>query len=282
MKSYKAEIEDLFSSTGEFAIEWKRYLDKVELKNQKDFLEQLHQNVLTERSLRSLFEKEFGVGDKDNPPQFRYSKIDYDAAKKSEPLHSEKLIEEISEEPDARIKYRATAIFHERKIQEIQNERTEIERLLLRLTKSDSSQKLYQHSDRTRHLFHDEELPLIELPPHFSKSDLTALLRSIEIAKGFNSDADFQLFKSNSFALLSVKDSISPVSIEVADRGYLAKKMQEIYEVFKKEKSDYPDLNLSRRIYAVALLANISNYQNSKTTESTFRSKLNVILGEMR
>ena len=282
MKSYQAEIEELFSSTGEFGVEWKRYLDKVELENQRDFLEQLHQNILTERSLRSVYEKEFGVGNKEIPLKFRYSALDYEVAQKSEPSYSERLLNDIPNDPDFKIKYRATKIFHERKTQEIQNERNEVGRLLKRLKELDGPQRAFKLSDKSRYLFHGEEFPLIKLPPHFLKKDLTALLRNIQVATGFSSDEDYQLFKSNSFALLSTKNSMIPVNIEVGDRRYLAKKMQEIYEKFKEEKSDYPDLDLSRRAYAVALLANISDYQNSKTSKNNLEAKLKVIMGEMR
>ncbi|WP_339654685.1 hypothetical protein [uncultured Salegentibacter sp.] len=282
MKSYQSEIEKLFSSTGEFGVEWKKYLDSLELENQRDFLEQLHQNILTERSLRSIYEKEFGVGNKEIPLKFRYSALDYKAAQNSEPLHSERLLDDMSNDPDFKVKYRATRIFHERKAQEIKGEKTEVKRFLNRLKELDGQQRSFKLSDKTRHLFHGEEFPLIKLPPHFSKKNLTDLLRNNQLAKGFSSDEDYQLFKSNSFALLSTKNSMVPVNIEVGDRRYLAKKMQKIYEKFKEEKSDYPDLDLSRRAYAVALLANISDYQNSKTSENNLEAKLKVIMGEMR
>ncbi len=280
---FKEDIERIFISTNEFAADWKEYLDTLDIEDKGNFILELLDSILTESSYRSIFKNEFGVGTKDSNLLFRYSKLDYETALNTEPLSSERLIKQISEDPHANLKFRATAIFHQRKIREIENEIGEIEKIAERIKKYSRFNDLRNISNRKSFKFEEIDFKFIVLPDFVTKDELNKILESLNFAESFKTTEDFKTFRSNSFKLFTKRDNPILIEIDVGGkRKNLAGKMFELYSKFKDSKLEYPNLDLRKETYAQSLICNIKQYQESKTTDGSFSSQLNIVLGEMR
>lgn len=281
MYKYATKIDEIYYSLGEFKTDFKTFLKKLSIEEQKIFIHELYFSVTLD-GVNDKIEHETKLAIQNiNNYNFRYSDLDYSDAIKNETTSGERLFKNI----DDGLKYRATYYFHERKRHEVFSALSHIETLYESIT---SRTPIKPSSDS----FIDDVpykfawKPLSFPEKAFSKRKLLEFLRIENFRDCFYIDAHYDVFKSNSFTYLNEgsKHEILSVPIISDHKNTMAVKMQKLFSLTKEFKNDYSvkEFDFRKSRFAEVLMANFKDFRfntindesfilDRKTTESRMR-----------
>lgn len=282
MSSATSEIEKLFRSTGFFPSEYKDVLFSLDLEGQKQFITELYRQVTSEQFKHQQGRDAFGVKIFEPNTEYRYSEEDLEKAKKmEEPLSGETFLKATGKEEECLL-YRATYIFHQRKVSEIEFEAPEIERLYKSISNRIEVNRPISSFIDGQSIFKDLSFEFIKYPPLFTKEDFKTILSKLNLKECFYSNDHYRYFLSNTFEFY--KEGKKPLLINLPltheNKMLLPKK---VYQLYKKAKNHsnykegltiYPELKIIKTTYAKALFCNFSVFRESQGNNQTFEGIL--------
>lgn len=286
MSKYTSKVDELFNSIGFFPTEYKEFLYNLDLSEQKDFIEELYKRITSEQYKFQQGDEAFGTKIFERNTEYRYSQEDLQEAKKmKETLSGETFLKAIGKDDEC-LFYKATYVFHQRKIWEIEFEKSEIERLYKSIVNRVEIKSSFDHLIDKTSVYRNLEFEFLELPKEVTETKLRQYLEKHEFKKVCFGDNDdyFNYFKRNTFKLFA--DTERPVMLDIpltkTQKKHLAHKMYELFSLYEAQNKDYSDRDLSKWAYAQILFCNFSEFRINRGNQPTYESTLKNVYKQIR
>lgn len=278
MSDYTIKVDELFRSTGYFHTEYKEFLFSLEMSEQKYFITELYKRVTSEQYKYQQGKDAFGTKIFDRTTEYRYSEDDLEEAKKlKETLSGETFLKSIGKDHEC-LEYRATYIFHQRKVSEIEFEVPEIERFFKSITNRVKVKNALDNYIDNTSVFKDIEFRFIKYPPLFTKEDFKAILSRLNLKECFYSNDHFKYFLLNTFEFYAEAEKPILINLPISskNKALIRKKIHQLFTDIKKHTNYkegieiYPELKVKKLAYSNALFCCFSAFRLGQGNKQTY------------